>query len=338
MFGKKQTEKLMHNLKENDLDYLLLINLDLPQLDPNFYYFTGLDGYEHSIVLLGENPSVYVPGFEVARAEKESSVESINRTKKGLTKELGKLLKGKKVGINGDFMPFNFYKKLKKKGVKMTDFSDEIKELRVIKNKKEIEYIQKAAKVSKEVLKEVDTSKSEIEIAADLMYKYFQNGMKPGYDPIVAFDADSTVPHFVPTNAKSGKSLLIDSGAAFKNYCSDISRTFILEENDEIRKIYDIVEEAQKLAIDMIEPGVKASEIDKEVQDFLKEKGYSCPHSVGHGIGLVVHEKPYISVKSKEVLKEGMVFTVEPGIYLKNKFGVRIEDDVLVTKKGCEVL
>ncbi|MFO7872851.1 MAG: aminopeptidase P family N-terminal domain-containing protein, partial [Candidatus Undinarchaeales archaeon] len=218
MFGKKQTDKLMQKLKENDLDCLLLINLDLPQLDPNFYYFTGMDGYEHSIVLLSEEPAVYVPGFETARAEKESSIKNVNKTKKGLTKELGKILKGKKVGINGDFMPFNFYKKLKKKGIEMTDFSKEIKKLRVIKNKKEIEYIRKATKVSKDVLKDVDTGKSEIEIASELMYKYFQNGMKPGYDPIVAFDADSTVPHFVPTNAKAGKSLLIDSGAAFKNY------------------------------------------------------------------------------------------------------------------------
>lgn len=88
----------------------------------------------------------------------------------------------------------------------------------------------------------------------------------------------------------------------------------------------------------MVEPGVKAEDVDKEVQNFLEKEGYSCPHSVGHGIGLAVHEKPYISAKSDEVLKEGMVFTVEPGIYLEGKFGVRIEDDVVVTKKGCEVL
>lgn len=190
MFGKRQTDKLLEKLKENDLDRLLLINLDLPQLDPNFYYFTGLNGYEHSIVLLGEEPAVYVAGFEVARAKKESSVKNVNETKKGLTKELGELLEGEKVGINGEFMPFNFYKKLEKKGVDMVDFSDQIKELRAVKSQEEINYIRKAVKASKDALEKIDKEKSEIEISADLMYEYFKQGMKPGYDPIVAFDAD----------------------------------------------------------------------------------------------------------------------------------------------------
>ncbi len=338
MYGKIQTKKLLKKLEEKDISYLLVMNLDLPQLDPNFYYFTGLDGYEHSIALLGEKSRVYVPSFEVPRAKRESSIRDIRKTKAGLTKELGKFLNNKKVGINGEFMPVNFQKKLKRNKIKLVDASKIIEELRVIKNKEEVERIKKAASLSKKVLKKVDISKSETQIVADLIYEYARHGMKPGYDPIVAFDGDSTVPHFIPTNKRGGKTLLIDAAAAYKNYTADITRTFLLKPTKEMKKVYEIVKEVHDLAIDMVEPGVKASEIDNFMQDFLKKKGYSCPHSIGHGIGLLVHERPYISIKSDEILKEGMTFTIEPGVYITGKFGIRIEDDILVTKSGHKIL
>ena len=121
-------------------------------------------------------------------------------------------------------------------------------------------------------------------------------------------------------------------------YVSDITRTFILSEERVLREVYSTVREAQQLAIDVIEPGVRAEDVYSRVKEFISKAGYELPHGLGHGIGLEVHEKPSLSEGSKDILREGMVLTVEPGIYLEGMFGVRIEDDVLVTRDGVKVL
>lgn len=150
---------------------------------------------------------------------------------------------------------------------------------------------------------------------------------------------------------KNADLILVDAGIKFKRYCSDRTRTAIFDENINFKKsqnfknqkqqeIFEIVKEAQNLAIKAVKPGIKACQIDKIARDFITENGFKEAffHSTGHGVGLDIHELPNISPKDDTILQKGMVFSIEPGIYLQNEFGVRIEDVVAVSDDGCEIL
>ena len=328
-------KELLKCLAARGLKNLLLINGAEPFLDPNLYYFTGAQGFENSVAVLGLESVLYVPGFEVERAEKESCVE-VRALPKRVIKTLSKELKGK-TGINRSFISALTYEKLRKKN-RLVDFSKDLEKMRSIKNKKEAKLLEKSAKICLNSLKKVDKKKAENEIVADLAFEMRRQGGKFAFEPIVAYDKASSLPHAVPGMKKGKKNLLVDLGAVWKGYHSDITRTFKLGKDEELDKITRVVKEAQLAGKDVIKPGVPAKEVAKAVRKVLSSEGYKLNHSVGHGVGLLVHEKPYISTQSKDILEEGMVFTIEPGIYLKNKFGVRLEDMFLVTKKGCEVL
>jgi Xaa-Pro aminopeptidase len=152
------------------------------------------------------------------------------------------------------------------------------------------------------------------------------------------------MPHYDPKNIRSEDGLvLMDFGCRYHNYCSDMTRTIFMGrngKNDEYKKIYDIVLEAQQKAIEYCREGISCSRLDAAARDFICSKGYgnNFGHGLGHGVGLEVHEGPKINAKSRTVLKENMVITIEPGIYIESLGGIRIEDMVLVGKNGCELL
>jgi len=158
------------------------------------------------------------------------------------------------------------------------------------------------------------------------------------FDTIVASGPNSSMPHAVPTNRKieSGDAITIDMGCKYNGYCSDMTRTIFVDKiDDEKRKIYDLVLKNQKQILDEIKEGVSPKTLTKMVEGDFKINDQMLIHSLGHGVGLETHELPYISLKNENLLKENMVITDEPGIYLPGNFGVRIEDTVLVTKYGC---
>ncbi|MFH1450536.1 MAG: M24 family metallopeptidase, partial [archaeon] len=170
-------------------------------------------------------------------------------------------------------------------------------------------------------------------------------GAQFSFDPIISYGKNAALPHAKPTDTKSGICLLCDVGASWKGYHADVTRTLKLSNGGrrgvgaEFDRAYEVVKEAQELAIDAIEPGKTAKDIHDICQNHLKKNGHSLAHSTGHGIGLTIHEWPYIGEKQdKTKLEPGMVFTVEPGVYIKGKFGIRIEDDILVTKTGRKIL
>jgi len=165
----------------------------------------------------------------------------------------------------------------------------------------------------------------------------------PSFDIIIGSGPNSAWPHHATSERviKNNEPLLLDFGCFYKGYASDMTRTiFIGKPTDEYKKIYAIVESAHKAGLAAIRCGVSAFDADKACRDIISAAGYGDTyiHGTGHGIGLEIHENPYLNTKSKAVLKAGMAVTVEPGIYLAGKFGVRLEDSVLVTKKGCEIL
>ena len=160
---------------------------------------------------------------------------------------------------------------------------------------------------------------------------------KPAFDTIVASGTRSSSPHSLTSMNRVETPIVVDWGARYDHYCSDITRTFIDSERQE--EIWNIVLEAQKAAINTIAPGVKFADVDKAARDVITEYGYGdyFIHSTGHGFGLDIHENPNLSYNSNGVLEENMIVTAEPGIYIPGELGVRIEDDVLV-KKNSEVL
>jgi len=152
------------------------------------------------------------------------------------------------------------------------------------------------------------------------------------FDPIVAVSENAAKPHALPTSRKLKKKdlLLVDAGIKYKRYCSDRTETYINKHNKLQQKVYDIVQKAQDKAISKARSGMKASQIDKLARDVIEKAGYGkyFVHSTGHGIGLDIHEYPNISSKSDIIIEDNMVFTIEPGIYLPDEFGIRIEDSI----------
>lgn len=257
----------------------------------------------------------------------------------------------KVLGFEDNYLSFAFYNKLKAglgKGIRLVPIAGLIEEKRSIKSKKELANIKvavsiaiKAFKLIKPMLK---PGKTELEIAGELerIIRYL-GANSSAFDIIVASGPNSSCPHHKTGTRKLKKTdlVLIDMGVDRKGFKSDLTRIFFLGKiTSSDKKIYDLVKIAQSQAIKEIKPGVNVSLIDQAARGIIEKAGLGkCfVHSTGHGIGLDVHESPRISSKQTGLLKEGMVLTIEPAIYIPGKFGIRIEDMCLVTKKGAVVL
>ena len=207
--------------------------------------------------------------------------------------------------------------------------------------------IKQAAKIADRVLVHIfDILKPgvrEKEVAAWIRRALKKHGAREAFRIIVASGKRSAKPHGFATQKKinPGEVIMLDFGAKYQGFCSDITRTFVIgKPNQKQKKVYRILFQAQKKAIQKVKDGVKCSTVDAAARDYIKSKGFGkyFKHSIGHGIGHKVHEKPKISQKNQKTLKAGTIVTIEPGIYIKGKWGMRIEDMVLVTKKGCKQL
>lgn len=225
---------------------------------------------------------------------------------------------------------------------------NEITRQRSIKTSDELSLIKEAQRFTDEtfsyILGRIEEGRSEKEIMLDMeffMRKLGSEGVS--FEFIVVSGKNSSLPHGVPTDKKieKGDFLTMDFGAVYKGYRSDMTRTVALGfVTDEQRKVYETVKKAQEAAIDFIKPNVKCCEADKIARDIIKNAGYGefFGHGLGHSLGIEIHEMPACNPRCTEIMKEGLIMTVEPGIYLENKFGVRIEDMVIVNKNGCENL
>ncbi|WP_096017528.1 M24 family metallopeptidase [Campylobacter lanienae] len=229
---------------------------------------------------------------------------------------------------------------------------------RQIKSSLEIEILKEAARLGASKFDELSQaissgmSEKTINFKAENIFRDGGN-LALSFNPITAINANAAKAHALPLDEriKSNDLLLVDAGVKYQRYCSDRTRTaefkdgfkFTKEQkfsNSKQNEIYQIVKEAQNLAIKAVKPGVRACDIDAAARDFIAKNGYGeCFfHSTGHGVGLDIHEFPIISPKSTTIIEPGMVFSVEPGIYIESEFGIRIEDVVVVTNDGCEVL
>ncbi len=229
------------------------------------------------------------------------------------------------------------------------DGSAVLAELRMRKGEEELKAMRQAAIIAQNALlntlETVKTGQSELQISAELMVQLYRAGSEPElpFAPIVSTGPNTANPHASPTDRvlREGDMLLIDWGASFGGYLSDITRTFFCgEPNDEMKKIADLVEKANAAARLGGQSGTPAGEVDQLARDVITRGGYGehFTHRTGHGLGMEAHEQPYIFQGNPLILEPGMVFTIEPGIYLPGKYGVRIEDDVVVEEAGLRSL
>ncbi|MGB4985077.1 MAG: aminopeptidase P family protein [Erysipelotrichaceae bacterium] len=225
------------------------------------------------------------------------------------------------------------------------DCSVTINHLRSIKNNEEQQKMIESSKVNDLIMEKVQQyikiGISELDIYNFIKETQKELGVKPSFDPIVVSGSNCADPHGQATDKliQQNESIIIDMGVIKDNYCSDMTRTFFIN-NNLLKEVYDIVKDANNKAEAIIKPGIKFSDIDKTARDYITSKGYGeyFNHRLGHGIGMQVHEPFDVSSSNDLIVEEGMCFSIEPGIYLPNIGGIRIEDLVLVTKDGCKVL
>ncbi len=225
---------------------------------------------------------------------------------------------------------------------------EKINELRVIKSEKELENMRKAAELADYAIevgvKGIAEGKTELEILNTIEKAVKEKGAcQMSFDTMVLSGKKTASPHGTPGERKiqKGDFILFDLGVVYNGYCSDITRTVAFgEPTEEMKEIYHTVLKAEESAVQAVKPGISAMELDKIARDIISEAGYGeyFTHRLGHGLGISVHEFPSITGVNELKLQEGMVFTIEPGIYHPDIAGVRIEDDVVVTKDGVEVL
>lgn len=318
--------KITDEMQKESIDTLLILNPN------NINYLAGFRPSAASILIVKDEPVLFTNQMDMEDALLNSKIP-VEEFKS--MKELKESLTGT-IGLESS-MNIQTFERLKKDASFETKITDIVERLRSIKTNDELKNIEKALEIAENAFKsaEFDSNKTENEIAAEIEYNMRLNGsQKASFDTIVASGKRSSLPHADVSDNTIEMPIVIDWGALYNNYCSDTTRTIIETERHE--EIFDIVLEAQKSAIAAIKPGVKACEVDKAARDVIEEYGYgeSFIHSTGHSVGLEIHENPSLSKRDETTIEKGMVITVEPGIYLKDDFGVRIEDMIHVTNKG----
>jgi len=320
--------------------------------DANRIYFTGFNS-SAGTVLITKSRAVFLIDFryyEKAKANVKHMEVILANNIHNQIKDILKEENIKKVFTETDSITIASYNRIKKA---LTDFcistnrslSQKITQLRQIKTKKELELIKKAQALTDDtfgyILSRLADGRTEREIMLDMEFYIRKNGSEGvSFDFIVVSGKNSSLPHGVPTDKKieSGDFITMDFGAVVDGYCSDMTRTVAINHVSELQKeVYSIVLNAQLESLKAIRPGVKCCDVDKIARDIISSAGYKdCfGHGLGHSVGLEIHESPALNTRDTTLLKPGVIMTVEPGIYIENKFGVRIEDMVYVTEDSC---
>jgi len=355
----KRKSRIFEALDRSELDALILFN------PPNIAYFSGLKLDYASILVSKEKIHAIVHVLEEERAKEAQIVDevhayssypvegeylrvkSLEEAVKTVILQLG--LEESNIGFEGTFLPVKKYEALVKAlpRAKFKDATKMIYELRMIKDEEEIFMIKKACEASIEgimaALNAIKPDITEMDVAAEALRAMAKKGGIGDIHPIVASGNRSSLPHARASDKRisDGDFVTIDLCPQYKGYYADMTRTVVVgRATPAQRRIYQAVLEAQTAAIEKIRPGVKCKEIDEMARRILREHNYGkyFIHSTGHGLGLEIHEPPRLAGNVEDELKEGMVVTIEPGVYIPGIGGVRIEDTVLVTGNGYKIL
>ncbi len=345
-------KNLQSEIKSQNLDGALITSI------PNIIYLTNYSAFseverEAFLLITPKDAFVFTDGRYSTAVKKlipDFKLLEISSAKKfkDLLRETLQKLKIKKLGVEESNLKVSEFKSIKKVHKNLLDFK--FQHHRSVKTSEEIKLIKKACEIGDNTFEFIQTKIKKDITEKELMFHLEtfirEQGFEPSFKTIVAFGENSAIPHHQTgeRRLKNGDFVLLDFGVKFKNYCSDMTRTLIVgKPSEKQKKIHEVVKDAQLKAFEYLKAnykkGIKGSELDKIARDhILKSNSPSIPHSLGHGIGIEVHEHPYLGVNSKEILKEGMVFSIEPGIYLPELGGVRIEDLYVIEKTGVKQL
>ena len=338
--------KLRQALKEQNLDALLVTS------DYNRRYMTGFTGSSGVAIISAdaavfitdfrytEQASAQVQGFEIVQHNGVIHQEVAAQVKK---------LGIRTLGFEQDMMTYSMYELYKQViSAQFVPVSGLIEKIRLIKTQEEINIIKVACEIADKafshILTYIKPGVTELDVSNELeFFMRKQGATSSSFDIIVASGLRSALPHGVATNKviEQGDFVTLDFGAYYNGYISDITRTVAVgEPSAKLVDMYNTVLASQLLALEKVGPGMTGREADAIARDYLVSKGYgeAFGHSLGHGIGLEVHENPGLSMRSTTVLEPNMVVTIEPGVYLPGIGGVRIEDDIVITDKGNEIL
>ncbi len=353
----ERIKKLQASLRRKKLDAFLV---GRPE---NRRYLSGYTAGDHSInessgmlLICSKGPNYLLTDFRYdQQAKQETDHFEVRLYPRGLMVLLGSLLPElglKRIGFESHYFLHNSADKLlemgRKKRLEIIPTAGIVENMRLIKDQDEIDAIRKSVRLNEQVFQDVFTTitagMTELDIALSLENLMRKLGAeRPSFDTIVATGGNSALPHAVPARypIKKDQPLMIDMGLILDGYCSDMTRTFVVGKADKrYLELHRIVRRAQLAAIKGIRPGATMKEIDAKARSIIHAAGYGKEfgHALGHGVGLAVHEEPRLSSRSRKKLRPGMVVTVEPAVYLPGWGGIRLENMVVVTENGCEVL
>ncbi len=342
----ERIERIQSRLASLDVEGILFFDLT------NIRYLVGFMG-SAGILFIGKDSVILtVDGRYTTQAGRETRGCEIIESSDNIRGISAKISDSplRSLGFEASAISFEDYSKLKEKTnfATLKPLSDELNSLRIIKTKGEIDLLKGATSIAADALQKtveiIGPGTTEKNIALDLEFQMRKGGgEKPSFDTIVASGPNSALPHARPQSRsiERGDFVIIDYGAVYEGYHSDETCTFAVGRvTEEQKKIYNIVKDAHDRALDAVKAGIPCKDVDEVARGAIERAGYGqyFSHGTGHGVGLDVHEAPKLSRGSTDYLEEGMVVTVEPGIYIPDAYGIRIEDMALVGKDGCEIL
>ncbi|AND85217.1 M24 family metallopeptidase [Clostridium tyrobutyricum] len=345
---KGRIEKLREAMNQKGLDGVLLLG------DPNRNYLSGFTGNE-SYSLITKNQAFFITDSRFTQQAKQQveDYEVLEYSKSGsfvdFLSDLVQETSIKRLGFEENIITYSIYKLYKSKvNCDFIPMHGIVEKIRIIKDDEELKLIKSAAEIADKafahMIDYIKPGMTEIQIGLELEFYMKKLGASDlSFPSIVASGVRSSLPHGEATNkvVNRGEFLTLDFGCIYREYCSDMTRTLVIgKPSDKMVEMYSIVLEAQKLALKEYKPGVPAMEVDAVARNYISNRGYGeyFGHSLGHGVGREIHESPVIGYRNKSKLVENMVVTDEPGIYIPDFGGLRIEDLLVVTKDGGKVL
>jgi len=316
----------------------------------NVTYVTGFSGEDSWAIVTRNAVYLLTDSRYTEQAQKECVGTTIVERKDLIAPSCGKLvrkLKSAKIIAVENSIPVAMYQAMRKSAdMPIKTVGSIIETLRAVKDEEETAAIRTAAAIAatafKRAVRHARPGVTESELAGILDLEMRRQGAKIGFDTIVAFGPNASRPHHQPGPRKLAETdtVLIDFGARYGGYCCDITRSFAIgKPTAAYRKAYQVVEKAQTAAIEAAKAGIELAKLDTIPRAVIRENGLPVyGHGTGHGFGLEIHEIPFLREKAEGKLQAGQIITIEPGVYIPGKLGIRIEDDILITESGCEIL
>ncbi len=338
-------------LEKERIDAAIFYNLDSIDVNPNFFYFTGYSGIGALVIPSKKEAFLLAPKMEYEKAKLSRIKKVVLWNKKRLFDTVSENLRKRKISANTIGIDFSTFTLEANLGLKKSFPKSKIKDaggicrkLRMFKTPEEIDFIRKGCKIAdgifSECIKNFSSFKTESDVAAFLEYKAKKLGYDVSFKPIVASGKGSSMPHYVPRNIPLRKGFcVIDFGIKYNGYCTDMTRTiYIGKPSQKEIEIYNIVLDAEISTVNAVRENIRCAKIYEIAVSKLGKYKKNFIHGLGHGVGVEIHEMPNLKPLSKDKLENNFVFTVEPGVYFPERFGIRIEDTVALVNGKVEVL